>query len=369
MKTLKVHLGERSYSILIGLGLLEKIGQLCRETFKARKILVVSHPLLMKHYGPKICSSLEQAGFQVFTHLVPPGERQKSLTGVRRLWSEMASVGLQRDDATLVLGGGMLGDLVGFASACYMRGIDFVQVPTTLLSAVDASVGGKTAIDFAGVKNLIGTFHQPRLVLCDPQTLDTLPLRDLRSGLAEVIKYGIIWDRNFLEEVRSLLPSLLTKDPESLTRVIYRSCEIKAEVVSQDEREIGLRAILNYGHTIGHALEALSGYTRYRHGEAISLGMIAEGYLSERMGIAREPIVEPTRQTLLQAGLPIRLRYPVDFEDLLSRMERDKKASLGTLRFVLAESLGRVTVKPVEDLSLLKEALDIISPVSQRVRT
>lgn len=364
MKTLQVSLGERSYSILIGLGLLEKVGQLCREVLRAQKILLVSHPLLMKHYGPRIRLSLEQEGFQVFTYLVPPGERYKSLTEVRRLWSEMASGGLQRHDATLVLGGGMLGDLVGFASACYMRGIDFVQIPTTLLSAVDASVGGKTAIDFAGVKNLIGAFHQPRLVLCDPKTFDTLPLRDLRSGLAEVIKYGIIWDRNFFEEVCSLLPSLLGKNPESLTRVIYRSCEIKAEVVSQDERETGLRAILNYGHTIGHALEALFGYTRYRHGEAISLGMIAEGFLSERMGIAREPIAGPIIQTLVQAGLPIRLRYPVDFKALLSRMERDKKAASGTLHFVLAESLGRVTVKPVEDLSLVKEALEVISPVS-----
>jgi 3-dehydroquinate synthase len=305
---------------------------------------VVTNPVVAGLYGETVKRSLAEAGFQVGEAQIPDGEEYKTLATVAGLYDAAFTGGLERGDAVLALGGGVVGDIAGFLAATYMRGVPFVQVPTTLLAQVDSSVGGKVGVNHPGGKNLIGAFYQPRFVLIDPDTLATLPSREVRAGLAEVIKYGVISDAGFFSWLEANIDRLLNLEPAALEHAIAASCRIKAAVVSADETEAGLRAILNFGHTVGHALEAVTGYQRFVHGEAVAIGMVAAARLAVRLGYFEPPGAERITGLVLRAGLPAEVPADVEPEILLETMRRDKKVAADRLTFVLPEAVGRVRV-------------------------
>ena len=280
-----VNLGPRSYPILVGTDTLTIVGAQLAKRGVGRRVVLVSDPTIARLHGDPVHQSLTAAGFDVGRVEVPEGEQAKRLDIAGDLWNRLLDLGCDRTSTVVALGGGAVGDLAGFVAATYMRGMNFVQVPTTLLAQVDASIGGKTAIDHPQGKNLIGAFHQPRMVIVDPGTLSTLPEREFRSGLAEVIKHGIVLDAGYFGDLEVSMPALLDRDPVTLDRVVAGSCRLKARVVERDEQEAELRWVLNYGHTIGHALEAATGFKRWLHGEAVSLGIVAEARLAERLHI------------------------------------------------------------------------------------
>ena len=359
MRVVKVPLGERSYQILIGGGLLARLGTECARLKLGRRCAVISDRHVAPRYGKAVAQSLRAAGFEPVAITVPTGETAKSLATVQACYNQLAAHRLERQSFIVALGGGVVGDLAGFVAATYLRGIPFVQVPTTLLAQVDSSVGGKVGVNLRAGKNLVGAFYQPRLVLCDLDTLNTVPSRELRAGLAEVIKYGIISDAHLFARLERDLPRLLAREPKTLAAVIARCCEIKAEVVGQDETESGVRAILNFGHTIGHAIEAISGYGKVLHGEAISIGQVASAKLStELLGL---PGAELERITNLftQAGLPTQIKLSAfQRQKLLTAMKLDKKVSGGEIKFVLAERIGKVRWGQPVPQALLKRTVD-----------
>lgn len=342
MRVVKVALGERSYSILIGGGLLARLGAECAQLNLGARCALIADANTARRYAPAAVKSLRAAGFDPVLLRVPAGETAKSLHVVSMCYDQLAAHRLERKSFIVALGGGVVGDLAGFVAATYLRGVPFVQVPTTLLAQVDSSVGGKVGVNLPAGKNLVGAFHQPRLVLCDLDTLKTLPLRELRAGLAEVIKYGIIDDAAFFSRLERDMAKLLRRDPETLAAIIARSCEIKAEVVSQDETETGRRALLNFGHTIGHAIEAVSGYGKFLHGEAISIGQVAAARLSSDVLSLPEAEVRRIRNLFVQAGLPVSLPLTTARrKKLLAAMRLDKKVSGGEIKFVLARRIGK----------------------------
>jgi len=342
----QVDLGARSYSIVVERGGLAGIGARLKGLGVGSRAALVSAPAIIGLYGKTVTESLEKSGFVVTTIEVPDGEAAKTLTVAERVWNALLEAGLERTSTVLALGGGAVGDVAGFAAATYMRGVNFVQLPTTVLAQVDASIGGKTAIDHPRAKNLIGAFYQPRLVLADPSTLLTLPPREFRSGLAEIVKHGIVLDAAYFDDVARSAGSLLDRDPEALERVIGGSCRLKARVVERDEREAELRAVLNYGHTIGHALEAATEYERWTHGEAVSLGIVAEARLAGRLRLADAATVERQERLLAAVGLPT-AAGAIDVDAVLAAMRRDKKSRDGRVPFVLAPTIG--TFKVVYD--------------------
>ncbi len=361
MRTITVPLADRSYPIHIGSGLLARTGELARDAVGTASAALVQDAAVGALYGETVLRSLEEAGFQVTPVTVPPGETSKSLAELERLYAAFSAARLDRGSVVVVLGGGVAGDLAGFAAATYLRGIRFIQIPTTLLAQVDSSVGGKTGIDLPSGKNLAGAFHQPSLVIADLDTLATLPARELRSGMAEVVKYGIIADPSLLAFLEANREAVLRHDSEALTHLVARSCEIKAEVVGTDERESGLRAILNYGHTVGHAVEAVAGYGYYAHGEAVAIGMVAAGELSIAAA-GLDPAAAAEIVALLERyGLPVRLGQPLAEEALLRAMLMDKKTVGGEYRFVLARALGQVAVARVPEIGV-HNALEAIRP-------
>ncbi|HEY3281527.1 MAG TPA: 3-dehydroquinate synthase [Armatimonadota bacterium] len=357
MPTLEVSLGDRSYPILIRHGLLEEAGEQIARHCRGRRAAVVSHPRLLELYAGRLHQGLSAQGFEVGWIPIAPGERRKSLYSLRLVLDDLLQCRLDRSSLVIAFGGGVIGDLAGLAASLYMRGIDLVQIPTTLLSCVDSSVGGKTAVNLPAAKNVVGTFYQPRLVLMDPALLSSLPKREIRAGVAEVVKYGAIWDAAFFRYLGDCLPELLSLDPGVTEQCLLRSCQIKAEIVSKDERDLGLRAILNYGHTLGHALESVAGYGTYRHGEAVSVGMVAAARLSESLGVAQEPVSEPLSEMLRAAGLPVGFRKPLDPVCLMKAMGADKKAAAGKLNFVLARRIGEVEVRPLDGPRALEGVL------------
>ena len=350
--SIQVGLGERSYPIEIGNGILPRIGERLLSLGIKGKAAVVTNPRVGRLYGKIVARSLRKSGFEVVTMTLPDGERFKNLKWVAHVYDELVRKSFERNSTILALGGGVIGDLAGFAAATYMRGIGFVQVPTTLAAQVDASIGGKTGVDHPKGKNLIGAFYQPKLVFIDPDVLKTLNRREFVSGLAEVIKYGVIRDENFFSYLEDNIEKILNRETAALTHAIRRSCAIKAEVVQKDEREGGLRKILNYGHTFGHALETATHYRTYLHGEAVSLGIVFAAQLSVRLGLSDAATAGRQIELLRRAGLPAALPK-IRTADILKNMALDKKAAGGEIHFVLAERIGRVTVRPISRTEIL----------------
>ncbi len=337
---LNVELGTRSYPILIAGGLLAR-PEVFEQHLHARELLIVSNTTVAPLYLPTLTASLGKR--RVVEVILPDGEVHKTLANAARVLDVLIANRLARDCAVLALGGGVVGDLAGFAAACYQRGVDFVQLPTTLLAQVDSAVGGKTGVNHAGGKNLIGAFHQPVLVINDTTTLATLPGRELRAGLAEVIKYGLIADAALFEWLEDHLDDLLAGDPAALAHIIRRSCEIKAAVVGRDEREHGERALLNLGHTFGHAIESATCYRQWLHGEAVGAGLVMAAAMSATCGFLRDAEAERVRQLVARAGLPIR-SDSVSAGAALDHMRIDKKVLGGRLRLVLLRGIGEAFV-------------------------
>lgn len=346
-----VPLPQSSYQIVIAAAGLNHLGTWLTEANGpglklGQKLLVVSNSAIFKHYGDRVLTALEQAGFEVYSCLLPAGERYKTSRSLQKIYDAALRHHLERRSALVALGGGVIGDMTGFAAATWLRGINFVQVPTSLLAMVDASIGGKTGINHPQGKNLIGAFHQPRLVLIDPQVLQTLPLRELRAGMAEVIKYGMIWDQALFAELESA-PRLDQRRyyPEHLVQTILeRSCQAKADVVSQDEKEAGLRAILNYGHTIGHAIESLTRYRGVNHGEAVAIGMVAVGHIAQSLGYLTAQSNQRQTALIEKVGLPTRLPSGLDLDQIILSLQSDKKVQAGRVRFVLPREIGAAFV-------------------------
>ena len=355
-----IDLAERTYNINIGYGLLEashSFGGLPT----ASAALVVSNVTVAPLYLGRLTSALQAHYSRVLHVLLPDGEAHKDWTSLNLIFDALLSNGCDRKTVLFALGGGVVGDMTGFAASAFMRGIPFVQIPTTLLAQVDSSVGGKTAINHPLGKNMIGAFYQPLRVICDLQTLETLPAREVSAGLAEIIKYGPIADMNFLDWIEINLDSLRALDPLVLAEAVKRSCEIKAEVVGQDEREAGLRAILNFGHTFGHAIEAGMGYGQWLHGEAVGCGMVMATRLSMMLGLVDESFVERITRVVQGAGLPV--RAPVlDAQDnagaYLALMRLDKKSEAGAIRFVLTDGCGRAVVREAPD-ALVRQVIEV----------
>ncbi len=349
-RTITVELGERSYPIVIGRGLLGGNFDL-GEYVAGGDCLVVSNETIAPLYIDALRANLSGKSVEVLE--LPDGEAFKTLDTMSSVLDKLVSAGANRDTTLIALGGGVVGDITGFAAACYMRGVAFIQVPTTLLAQVDSSVGGKTGVNHALGKNLVGAFHQPRLVLIDTATLDTLPDRELSAGLAEIVKAGAIADAGFFEWLESNMAALVARDPEAIAHAVQRSCEIKAEVVAEDEREAGRRAILNFGHTFGHAIEHCQGYGEWLHGEAVAAGMVMAAGLS---GIEASEI-ERLRAVLEAANLPVAPPV-VGSQAMLDAMGMDKKVLDKKLRFVVLERMGHAVVTSDYDRSLLDEVLE-----------
>lgn len=357
-KTLRVELGENSYPLLVGAGILNKVGEFLKPLAKSVKVLIVTDAFVKQRYAPAVSESLTNAGFDVSTLEVPVGEGSKSLAQFARIQDSLVAHQLDRGSTLIALGGGVIGDLGGFAAAVYMRGIAYVQIPTTLQAQVDASVGGKTAINHPKGKNLIGAFHQPKLVLIDVNTLKTLPQRDIRAGLIEVIKMGVIRDEPLFEMVEENLKAILNLDTSTLIELIARACADKADVVAKDEKESRLRMVLNYGHTFGHALEALTHYNRYRHGEAVSIGMNCAARLAVNLGIFSETDFQRQRVLLKRANLPLAFPAEISPKALCEAMYLDKKTIGGKLRLILPTQIGEVVIR--DDVAE-QEVLEVIS--------
>jgi 3-dehydroquinate synthase len=335
--TLQVSLAERAYPILIGHSLLAK-GELLARYLPARDLLLVSNTTVAPLYVDRVRASLPDR--RIVDVRLPDGEQYKTVEYVTRVLDVLVANRFGRDAIVLALGGGVVGDLAGFAAACYQRGIAFAQMPTTLLSQVDSSVGGKTGVNHPGGKNLIGAFHQPCAVFADTSTLRTLPPRELRAGLAEVVKYGLIFDLSFLDWIEANVDNLLALDDAALAHAIHRSCELKADVVRRDERETGDRALLNLGHTFGHAIETATGYTEWLHGEAVAAGMLIAADMSSRLGMLPLADVQRVRDLLQRIGLPVDAPK-FGATRALDYMRVDKKVQAGRIRLVLLEQLGR----------------------------
>lgn len=357
MNEVVVGLGDRSYNIIIASDTLREIGpQISVFKFSSR-IAIVSNPTIYKLYGELAETSLKNTGFNVKTILIPDGEEYKELLWANYIYGELLKHRLDRYSAVVALGGGVIGDITGFAASTYMRGVSFVQIPTTLLAQVDSSVGGKTGVNHPLGKNMIGTFYQPRLVWTDVSTLRTLPEREVRAGMAEVIKYGVIWDVELFEFLEDNRDKILNLDAKALEFIIKRSCEIKAEVVSKDERESGLRAILNYGHTMGHAIETVTGYTQYLHGEAVAIGMVLEARLAVLLGLLDRTAAERITALIASYDLPVEMPSDLDNNKILSSMQLDKKTVEGRLNFILPEKIGAVVIRDVADTTKITEAI------------
>ncbi|HEX3624382.1 MAG TPA: 3-dehydroquinate synthase [Verrucomicrobiae bacterium] len=343
VRSVPVQLGSRGYTIKIGPALLQNIGPECARLKPGDRCAIITDKNAGKFYAKTVFDSLVRAGFSPVLVTVAAGESAKNLRTVAACYDQLAAHRLERKSFIVALGGGVVGDLAGFVAATYLRGIPFVQVPTTLLAQVDSSVGGKTGVNLRAGKNLVGAFYQPRLVLCDTDTLETLPAREFRAGLAEVIKYGIIYDARLFAVLERGLEKILRLDDKTLAPIIARCCEIKAEVVSQDETENGLRAILNFGHTIGHAIENSFGYGKLLHGEAISIGQVMAARLSEMVMGMPHGDVQRIEALFARAGLPTQIQINVSRRQrLFDAMRLDKKTTGGEVRFVLARKIGAV---------------------------
>jgi len=363
MQTLNVALGERSYPIFIGRGLLTQ--GLMNDRIRGHQVMIVSNETVAPLYLEQLKASLDSA-WKIDEVILPDGEQFKDLDHLNLIFDRLLETRHNRTTTLIALGGGVVGDMTGFAASAYQRGVDFVQVPTTLLSQVDSSVGGKTGVNHPLGKNMIGAFHQPRAVVIDTDVLNTLPERELAAGLAEVIKYGLIYDAEFLNWLEQNMDGLNARDPELLAQAIYRSCEIKAEVVAEDEKEAGIRAWLNLGHTFGHAIESHQGYGNWLHGEAVGAGTMMAADLSCRLGWISDADRERVERILLAAKLPIMAPADMSEQAFMDLMSVDKKVMDGQLRLVLLKQLGEATVTADFDATLLQQTLRAGTAPEQR---
>lgn len=341
-----VSLGDRSYQVLIQPHILPQIGRVLQDVGLAGRVAIVTNPVVNEIYGRVVFRSLKRCGFSPFLVVIPDGEKAKSMYWLSKILDELVTQRLERQEVVLALGGGVVGDVAGFAASVYLRGVSFVQVPTTLVAQVDSSVGGKTGVNHPIGKNLIGAFYQPRVVVVDPQALQSLPKREWVAGLAEVIKYGMIADLKFFEYLEQHVEDLREQAEDVIPTVIRRCCEIKAEVVGGDERESGRRRILNYGHTVGHALETWGRYRTWIHGEAVGIGMVQEATMAHFLGLCTKELVERQRDLIQDVGLPI-VMPSMTFMELWGAMQHDKKVVNGQINCVLPTTIGKVKVVPL----------------------
>ncbi|HBQ99382.1 MAG: 3-dehydroquinate synthase [Roseofilum sp. Belize BBD 4] len=362
--TVRVELGVLSYEIAIAPASLDELGPRMAQfpsdmKSLGKKVLVVSNPTISDYYAEQAIASLTHAGFTVYSHLIPAGEQYKTLDSIQTIYDCALENRLERSSTLVALGGGVIGDMTGFAAATWLRGVNFVQVPTSLLAMVDASIGGKTGVNHPLGKNLIGAFYQPRLVWIDPQVLKTLPEREFRAGMAEVIKYGVIWDLELFERLErsKRLDRFEEIEPELLNLILTRSCEAKAQVVSEDEKEVGLRAILNYGHTIGHAIESLTGYEQVIHGEAVAIGMVAVSKIALKMGFWGQDWDQRQLALIEKTGLPTRIPSQVSIESILDSLQTDKKVKSGRVRFILPTEHTEAKITDQVPPDILREVL------------
>lgn len=354
MQTLHVELGDRRYPIFIGSHLNPQ--QLLEPYIKGQQVMIVTNTTVQALYLNHYVESIEKLGKKVATCILPDGEKYKNIEHLNLIFDALLEANFNRDCTVLALGGGVIGDMAGFASACFQRGVYFIQVPTTLLSQVDSSVGGKTGINHPLGKNMIGAFQQPQVVLADMAQLKTLPERELSAGLAEVIKYALLGDEQFLTWLEANIDGLVAQDPELLAEAVYRSCAHKARIVANDEKEQGERALLNLGHTFGHAIESYLGYGTWLHGEAVATGMVMAADLSQRLGWISSDDVERTKKIIQRANLPISCpKIPLD--EFLGYMAHDKKVLNGQLRLVLLKQLGQAVITKDFDVELMKQAI------------
>ncbi len=358
MNKLKIDLADRSYEILIGQNFLSRSSKLLGEVLKPSRIVVVTHPSIRSLYGDRLVSSFVQDKFSTDIIEVPEGEQSKSLQQAEKIYDRLIEMNSDRKTLLVALGGGVIGDLTGFIAATYQRGIPFMQVPTTLLSQVDSSVGGKTAVNHPRGKNMIGAFYQPCLVLIDLATLKTLPDNEFRAGLAEIIKHGVIIDPELFQYLEEHVDQIQKKDPDCLEHIITTSCTIKAKVVERDERESHYRMILNFGHTFGHAVESLTGYSTFIHGEAVAMGMVKAADLSVLTGRCSNEVAKRIVNLLDRFGLPTRMP-DLEPKAMVDSMQRDKKTSHQKLRFVLVNQIGSVEiVDTVSEKDVLQVLMD-----------
>ncbi len=341
-----VALGDRSYEVVIQPGILSKIGHVLQDCGCSGRVGIVTNPVVNKLYGRVVHRALTQAGFSPFFIIVPDGEQAKTMKWLDKILDTLVTQRVERQDVVLALGGGVTGDVAGFAASTYLRGIPFVQVPTTLVAQVDSSVGGKTGVNHPKGKNLIGAFYQPRMVVIDPRVLKTLPSRQWIAGLAEVIKYGMIADKQFFDYLEHHVEGLRNQSDDVMPHVLRRCCEIKAEIVAGDERESGRRRILNYGHTVGHALEAWGHYKKWIHGEAVGLGMVQEASMAQYLGLCSKEVVKRQDDLIKSVGLPSSMPK-MNFLDLWQAMQHDKKVIKGDIHCVLPKRIGDVSVVPL----------------------
>ncbi len=358
MQTLTVNLGERSYPIYVGEAILSRVGEILRQSGVRGKVAVVTNPTVAQIYLDPVHEALTEAGFEVTPILIPDGEEYKNLESLTKVFDRLIGERFDRKSCLLALGGGVVGDITGFAAATYLRGVTYVQVPTTLLAQVDSSVGGKTGVNHQDGKNLIGAFYQPRLVLIDVAVLRSLPRRELVAGLAEVIKYGIIEDQRLFSRVEANIARLVNVDRQLLIDVILTSCAIKARVVEKDEREDDYRAVLNFGHTLGHAVEASTGYRSLLHGEAVAIGMAQAALISMREGFCDQMNVERIHKLIEKAGLPSKIPSEISTQALMAGMEVDKKSAAGKIKFVVCAGIGKTRfhwLTPEQIISAIKK--------------
>lgn len=350
-KIVRVELGQRTYDISITNGSLGSVGPLLKSLDLGNRIVIVTNTTVAPLYLDTVQSSLQKAGFDVSRIILPDGEQFKNLDTMRLIYDELMELGLDRSSALIALGGGVIGDMTGFAAASFLRGIRFVQIPTTLLAQVDSSVGGKTGINLTGGKNMVGSFYQPAAVVIDPLVLETLPASELSAGIAEVVKYGIIRDLDFFCFLETNIDLILQLDSEAVSTVISRCCSLKADITSRDETEKGIRAHLNYGHTIGHAVETLTAYSEYLHGEAVAIGMVAAARLSRLLGCCGSEDVERIEDLIRAARLPVKVPT-FSAGEYIQAMQKDKKKTGTEINFVLLKSIGEVFLQPVTEEQL-----------------
>jgi 3-dehydroquinate synthase len=365
---ISVSLPHRSYEIVIAPGGLSQLGARLDSLQVGRKVLLVSNPIIFRHYGAAAISALTAAGFSVATCILPAGERYKTPATLQKIYDAALAHRIERSSTFVALGGGVIGDMTGFAAATWLRGVQVVQVPTSLLAMVDAAIGGKTGVNHPQGKNLIGAFHQPRLVLIAPDVLKTLSSREFRAGMAEVIKYGVIWDADLFSSLEQTprLDRLRALGEDRLQEILTRSCEAKAHVVSKDEKEAGLRAILNYGHTIGHAVESLTGYRVVNHGEGVAIGMVAAAEIARTLNLWTEIATERQTALIKKAGLPTQLPINIEIEAILEALQTDKKVEAGRVRFVLPTQIGTAIVTDQVSTEVVRSVLKQMQTVEPR---